>query len=372
MKVLVVTGIFPPDLGGPASYVPAIADALVSNSDSILGVITLTDSFDHNDTCYPFPIIRIKRQQFKPIRIIKTIFKIASLSRNVDVVFLNGLVLEGVIGSKLIARRPTVIKVVGDLIWEKARNSGLNSIDLDSFNIKQPSFKWAVLHKLQGIYTSYADAVITPSKYLSSIVKGWGVKPERIRVVYNAIKPALLNGKTENIFDLVTVARLVPWKGVEDLIYLASELNLSLRVVGDGPMRRELEALAIDLGARVSFSGNLPKELVFEEIANASIFVLNSSYEGLPHIVLEAKMVGVPVIATNAGGTPETISHGVDGLIVPVGSRSSLKSAIVRLLSDESLRTTLAEFAKKQVLTNFSFQKMVDETRCILRSVIGG
>lgn len=367
MRILLVTGIFPPDHGGPASYVPAIARGLQAAGHQIVAVVTLSDRLDHDDTAYSFAVVRLPRARYRPLRSLQTVLTVRRLAATADVVYLNGLVLEGIVATKLLGRRAAVIKVVGDLIWEKARNQRATALGIDAFQGATLPLRWRLLRRLQGWYTGLADAVITPSRYLAGIVACWGVAPERLRVVYNAVELPPATTVTGAQADIVTVARLVPWKGLGDLITVAAENGWSLRIVGDGPLRDELEAQARALHANVTFRGQVPAERVPEEIRGGRLFVLFSSYEGLPHIVLEAKAAGVAVIASAAGGTPEAIDHGVDGWLVPVGDRRALAAAIARLLGDDHLRQALAKQGGTSISERFSHERMVRDTAGVLQ-----
>ncbi len=370
MNILIVTGIFPPDHGGPASYVPYIANALIERSHDVT-VITLSEKLKCKIT-YNFSLERIERNIFWPLRVIKTIFRVYVAAKKADVVYLNGLVLEGILACKFLSNKPVVIKVVGDLIWEKARNKGKTSLSLDQFQQSKLPMNLSLLRALQSFYMRFADYLIVPSNYLGNLVKFWGVKSDRILLVYNAVKsqPVSLKSSTTKKFDLVTVARLVPWKGVAELMEIAGELGLSLLVVGDGPMRGELEEIVSKTKAEVVFMGNIPKSQVPQAIMQAKLFVLNSSYEGLPHIVLEAKLTRTPVMATNAGGTRETINHNFDGWLVSVGDKTELKMSISKVISNQKLIDKIALNGFKQVSRDFSSETQISKTIDILRLAI--
>lgn len=369
MRILLVTGIFPPDHGGPASYVPEIARGFRSAGHDVVAVITLSDKLGHDDSRFDFPVVRIERHRHRLVRWFQTVRAISRLANRADVVYLNGLVLEGVVAAKLIGDHPTVIKVVGDLIWERARNQRATELDLDTFQNAVLPLRWRLLRRLQGWYSGCADAVITPSQYLANIVARWGVDSSRIKVIYNAIEIPQEGMRSQPQVDVVTVARLVPWKGLADLIEVVADQGWSLKIVGDGPMREELERLANHLRARVNFLGQVPKEQVAEVIRNGRLFVLFSSYEGLPHIVLEAKAVGVAVVASAAGGTPEVIDHGENGWLVPVGNRVELSAAIAHLLGNEVLRENLAAQGRLSLSGRFSYERMVKDTLSVLLDV---
>jgi len=130
-NILIVTGIFPPDIGGPASYVPKITAELCKQGWKAT-VITLSDSLSHDDSCYPFRVIRILRPQSKMKRIPQTVWTIAKYAKTADVIFANGLFLESVIASKL-KRKPLVMKIVGDWAWERSVNHGWTKDTIDEF-----------------------------------------------------------------------------------------------------------------------------------------------------------------------------------------------------------------------------------------------
>jgi len=371
LNILLVTGIFPPDHGGPASYVPAIASAL-AQKHSILGVITPSDSLDHYDLVYPFPVIRLLRRQNRVFRTLRTVATIIQHARKADIVYLNGLVLEGIIACKLLGRKKVVVKVVGDLMWERARNSGVTRDNIDVFQSSSSyGLKWQFLKKLQGWYMARADRIITPSRYLAVIINGWGISAEKIKVIYNAgdISSADLWTGTDQSYDLVTVARLIELKKLDRVIGIAAALNLKYLIVGDGPMLREWSELALRLKADVTFYGHADKDQVPGLIRQGKIFILNSDHEGLPHVVLEAKAVGVPVIATAVGGTTEIIQDGVDGYLVPSGDDAVLSRTITMLLESADDRKRIGIAGRRQVLEKFSFAAMLSETEQVLDAV---
>ena len=121
--------------------------------------------------------------------------------------------------------------------------------------------------------------------------------------------------------------------------------------------------------ALVSFAGHVAHDQIPDEIRSARLFVLNSSYEGLPHIVLEAKAAGVAVLASSAGGTPETIRHGVDGWLVPVNDKEALAAGIRRLLDDDRARADLAQAGFRQVAEQFGFTLQIKATTAVLAGV---
>jgi glycosyltransferase involved in cell wall biosynthesis len=376
LRILMVTGIFPPDRGGPASYTPKMATALTGFGHSV-SVICLSDSLHHDDRAYPFAVQRIRRRQFWPLRILKVTLAIWRAGRQHDLVYVNGLGAESALGAFL-ANRPAVHKVVGDYAWERVVGWGKFHGTLDEYQAaRKPPLLW-LADLIRTVPLKLAESIIVPSAYLKRIVSGWKIAGEKVQVIRNAVQRSTAKegsillprweGKT-----IITVCRLVPWKGVDAVIRLLPELpETRFIIAGDGHDRRSLQALAQSLGvsARVLFLGDVPHSCVHQCLAQSDAFVLNSTYEGLPHVVLEAMAAQVPVIATNAGGTGEVVEHMVTGMLVRVGDSAGLKAAIERLWSDPELGRRLVAEATLRCAAHFDFDSMVAATDAVLRRAL--
>ena len=166
---------------------------------------------------------------------------------------------------------------------------------------------------------------------------------------------------------LLTVARLHPWKGIDYLIAAVAELpDLRLVVVGDGPDKRRLQALAAPCDDRIRFTGALPQSDVHRLMIAADGLALYSSYEGLSHTLLESLQLGTPVLASDRGGNPELVHDAINGVLVPYANGSALRAGINRLLSQRD------EYAAGTArgAEHFAFSTMVKETDQILRSLL--
>ena len=376
MKILVITPIFPPDIGGPASYVPAVSAALVARGHSVT-VLTLSDMLAHDDSRYPFPVIRILRPVVRVLRMARTIALIIRHGRAAGVLFVNGLALESMLAN-MILRKPLVQKIVGDLAWERAFTQGLVQDSIDEFQHKKYSFRIEWLKKLRCFWVRGSDALITPSNYLKNIVAGWGVPEHKISVIYNAVEKRGQPVTNSPVSDLLkrigdkkkifSAGRLMPWKGFAELITIMGDLpDAHLIIAGEGQQRQELEALILkkNLADRVHLVGSLSRSELSTALEGAYVYVQNSTYEGLPHIVLECNLTGTSVAATNVGGTSELIRDGYNGLLIPPNNPGALKNAIKRLLKDPLLRAELEQNAKEN-LAHFSWQSLVEQTEAVL------
>jgi glycosyltransferase involved in cell wall biosynthesis len=375
MKICIVTGIFPPDIGGPASYVPRIAANLVEQGHYV-NVVCLSDSLNHDDTAqYLFPVLRIPRQLFKPWRFFQTIISICKFARNADLLYVNGLNFESMLAARIL-NVPTVNKIVGDNAWERSQIWKCFQGTLDEYQVAKKGLLLKLLDWMRTIPIKQTKKVIVPSLYLQRIVEGWGIPSDKISVVYNAVEiteaksPIALpffEGKT-----IITVGRLVPWKGLEALIKTMLHFpQTRLVVIGEGALKSNLKELVqrLNVADQVLFMGSLPQKQVFACLKQADVFILNSSYEGLPHVVLEAMTAGIPVIATNAGGTQEVVEDCKTGLLIPVGDELALKAAIEKIFNQPDLTQILVSNASEYVQSRFSNFNMIAQVEKVLSNV---
>ncbi|MGQ9728965.1 MAG: glycosyltransferase family 4 protein [Candidatus Fervidibacter sp.] len=365
VNLLITTGIFPPDIGGPATYVPTIAKAFIERGHNITVVTTSEpEHLTNDDSVYPFPVIRLNRRLPIWRRLFHCVREILRVGKRTDVIYANGIYLETALANKLL-RKPLVMKIVGDEAWERATRKKWTDDNFEDFQVKGQSWRAELLKRMRSWYVKQADKIITPSQYLARWVERWGISKERIEVIYNAvepmdkIKPASVPLQTP--LKAVTVGRLVPWKRVDGILEAVAQIpELGLVVVGDGPERARLERKAASLGIseRVYFAGQLSREETLSLMATCDIFVLNSTYEGLPHVVLEAMALGLPVVATAVGGTPEVVKDGETGMLV-LGQNGTVKASLSILTHDPVLRRRLGEAARQWVSEHFSMEHMI-------------
>ena len=197
------------------------------------------------------------------------------------------------------------------------------------------------------------------SNHVRRLAVELGVNPERSFVIPTGVDTTRITPTTAPTAPvLVHVARLLPVKGTATLLramptVLKSVPDARLRIIGEGPLRRDLLGLAADLGIdrSVFFLGALPHDETLAEIAAAQILVAPSettpsgSREGLGQVVLEAGALGRPVVATDHGGLREAVSDGVSGILVPERSPNELGVALIDLLTDDRLRESLGRGA---------------------------
>ncbi|MDP3993630.1 MAG: glycosyltransferase family 4 protein [Candidatus Doudnabacteria bacterium] len=382
MKILIAAGIFPPETGGPATYTKLLAEELVRRGHDV--TVTTYSNYSKFDGDSGFKIARVKRSFFKPLHYYRYYRAVKKFGKEAEVIFLQDMVSAGYpasLATKVLGK-PYVVKVTGDYSWERAYAEGLTKLATDDFQklLVYPK-KISKIRDVQIRVCKDARIVITPAEYLKIIVAGWGVKPERIRVVYNSIKMTEMPDRVElrrrlNLEGtvLVSAGRLVKLRRFDRLIELMPEIvkkvpNAKLVIVGGGP---EYAASLMQMVAQrgltsaVTFTGKIDPLNVREYVAASDLVIVNSIQEGLSHLILEALACGTPVVATDVGGTPEIIQHEETGLLFPPEDENKLLASIFRVLFDEGLRQRLQTAGKALIETKFSMAKMVDETLNIL------
>src|SRR5712691_2786243 len=218
-----------------------------------------------------------------------------------------------------------------------------------------------------------ARAVVTVSQYNRQYLKDliWPSSGGKVHCIYNGLDLADFDFRWPRMVDpgppvILSVARLIPKKGLEDLIEAAAILKqlgraFRVEIIGNGPLRNELENRAKQLGLVdcVEFKGPQPQESVSSAYQRASIFALpcvvteDGDRDGIPTVVLEAMASGVPVVSTPISGIPELIDSSRDGMLVPPNSPLLLAEALDRLLADSQLRDRLAQAARAKIESEF-------------------
>ena len=190
MKIFITVGIFPPDIGGPASFVPKVAQLFFDNGNEVK-VLCLSDE-KHQDH-YDYDVIRIMRFTNKLIRWPLTILKMIVHGYRADVWFINGLPMEAYIAHKFssvlsMRKIKTLRKVVGDWAWERGRNLKLTEDSFDDFQKNKHSLHLEIAKFSRGWTAKKVNKIIVPSQHLKGVVQNWGVDAEKIDVLYNGTK----------------------------------------------------------------------------------------------------------------------------------------------------------------------------------------
>jgi glycosyltransferase involved in cell wall biosynthesis len=222
---------------------------------------------------------------------------------------------------------------------------------------------------------AWTDRVVGNSHAVVDFYRNAGIPEARLAMIHSGIggeePPEVDRGELRRSFGwpedvplALFAGRLMPQKGVDDLILTLDLLQhvrpaLKTLIVGDGPLRSELEetARAFQLLDKVRFLGH--RDDVPRLLAAADMLVLPSLYEGLPNVVLEAMRFRKPVVATAAPGTTEVVVDGETGLLTPLKNPPALAKAIRTLVDDPDLGRKLGESGRRRVEAEFGVETMV-------------
>jgi glycosyltransferase involved in cell wall biosynthesis len=355
VKVVIVSGIWPPDVGGPASHAPEFAAFLLGRSHAVEVVTTAAVAPESRE----YPIHWVSRRLPVGLRHAAVSASIARRAATSDVVYATSMLGRASLASA-VARRPIVVKLVADEAYERAQRLRLFEGDLDEFQRFPGGARVRLLRQARNRMLRRVDALVCPSAYLASLAVAWGVQEERVTVVPNAAPPLPALPQREEARAAFGVAgptlafagRITRQKALNvALDALARVEGVSLLVAGDGPdlpaVRRQATERGLD--GRVRFVGSLGRDDVLALFRAADASLLSSYWENFPHTVVEALAVGTPVIATAVGGVPELVRDGSNGLLVPAGDAGALADAIRRVVEEPGLRERLAETARRSV-----------------------
>jgi len=385
MKLVIASEIFPPDIGGPATYVIRVIPELVKAGFEVK-VITYADvkKIVYDDSL-GYLVIKIPRKNIF-IKFVCYYLQLYKLAKKADLIFAQGPVASGLptLLVKTIQKKKAVMKIVGDVAWERARNN-FNIQELtDEFQTKKYNLQIEFGRWLEHFIVKQMDKIITPSFYLKKIVSQFVTKPEKIQVIYNALEEIDCNlskaearqklGYTGKV--LFSMARLTPWKGYESLIEVMSKLiekfgNIKLIIVGDGPMMEKLKTQITNykLQDYVELVGSISHQETGKYFKGADLFVLNTGYEGLSHVLLEALAMKLPAVVSNIGGNPEIIEDGKNGYLFEFDNKQEMVEKISDLLFNETKQQEFVE-AGTEKLKQFTFDRMLDDSKELLKSMV--
>jgi glycosyltransferase involved in cell wall biosynthesis len=347
MRILLVTGIWPPDVGGPATHGPELARFLAARGHEV----TALTMADVPPTEHPCRVVTIDRGRPFVVRYPSLALRAAAIGRSADVMYASAT-YAAASSAAFAARRPLVVKLVSDPAFERARRYGLFTGSLEDFQ-QAGGIGIAALKQSRTLALRRARTIVVPSAYLADLARRWPLHGVPIHVIPNPA-PAEVPYAAADVDRAVFVfaGRLTAQKSLDlALEAVAAVPEARLVVIGDGPERTRLERFAHDLrlDGRVEFTGRRPRREVLEALSSAAAALVPSAWENLPHAAVEALAVGTPVVAAAVGGVPEVVRDGENGLLVLPGSTEALAAAIASLVANADLRDRLAARARGSV-----------------------
>jgi len=376
MKIVLATPIYPPEIGGPATYTKELCERLGTTHE--ISVVAYT----HNGIVFPnTKLFEVEKYAPLPLRLIRFFLATLRASKDADVIYAQNAVAAGLpaVLAGMVRRKPVIIKFVGDEAWERATQHRTTEKRLEEF-LEHPNgtLRTKLMFLLQGFVLRHATRITTPSVYLGdAITRAYHLNPALVVPNYNASEedrhetPVFPLEKKPH--QIAVTARLTAWKGIDGIIHALALVqkkypDANLVIAGDGPERKALDELVLALGLNnsVTFLNNISRAETWQLREESGVYVLNSTYEGLPHTILTSFAARIPVVATNISGTNEAVIHEVNGLLVEPGNSTELAKAITRYFDDATLCARMVDGGTKTLHEKFSWSTHLKNLAAIL------
>lgn len=320
LRVLVATGIYPPDIGGPATHLAQVLPRFIAAGDTVQ-VVCFGDVASQ-DTEEGVRVTRISRALPAPVRLWRYGQALRAAAGEYELMYVHDMSLAGLAAYVVhrIAGIPYVLRLGGDYVWEAAFQNRATNLDYLAFQGNESGLyrlrRWLGTHIARG-----ASAVIVPSHFLAQVVERWGVPTRRVHVVPNAIEessvpmvhvdslPGRMEATRANGARIVVASgRFVRRKHVETLIRAVAQTPAAqLFIIGSGPEEERYRELIAELGLeeRVHIELSRSRAVLASVLAAADVFVLLDEGETFSFVTLEALRAGTPVVLTRAGALEE-------------------------------------------------------------------
>lgn len=358
-KTRILYGVTKGNWGGAQKYVYDLATNLPSEHFAISVVSGNSGKLTERLTEKNIPVFSLNKlsRDINPLRDLISFFSLLKLLTKTrpDILHLNSpkMGLLGAVAGRLTGVKKIVYTSHG---WPFLENRS----SLSKIFFKYLCWKIVLL----------SHQTIAISQTEKDLTKNWLFVSKKVRVIYNGISEiefldkqtarAKLNLAQDKLI-IGTIAELHQNKGLN---YLAEATELIKQknpeadfiVIGEGEERESLEK-----NKNLILLGNIPDAARL--LTAFDIFVLPSIKEGLPYVILEAGLAGLPVIATNIGGIPEMLEHNKSGLLVEARNARDLAEKIEYLINNPAIRKSLGENLREKVKRDFCLDKMVEETK---------
>lgn len=236
--------------------------------------------------------------------------------------------------------------------------------------IKEGGPEHQFLMSLYGELEAKADQMLTVSESFRTYISQYVKDADRFKVIPNGFDEKRFKpiAHENAVTQLITVCRLVPAKGLDVLLHACAELKhrghpFVLHIIGDGPIREELEALAVELGLYddIIFYGYMlhPEEFM----PFFDVFVLPSRAEAFGSVFAEAALCSLALIGTNVGGIAEQIDDGINGLLVPPEDPLALALALEKVVTDPTYRYNLARSGSDKAKKVYSLTRVIAQMK---------
>lgn len=358
IHILFSTGVFPPNLGGPGKIVQGLMRELEKRGFQT-SVIVLPVSIP------------------QPLRFFVLLARTIILALKNDIIYATDNYSNGfsaAIASKFL-RKPMILRFTGDSVWESAFNQEKTKSYITDFQNQKHDFLTRAKIWRRNFILKQAKRIITDCEFLKNFLTNIGVNPDKITIINNAVDQPQEQPHKSDSHTILTMARLVPWKGIDTLIGLMPEIqqqisDAKLVIAGDGPQMDELQKLTqkLNLTDSVHMLGKVTDKNEKQKLfLSANVFVLNTFYEGMSNTIIEAMAQGLPVVATRSGGNTEFVNDN-NGILVDYNNTQQITKAVIGLLSNPQKAEQLGKCGK-QKSNQYTWSALVEKNIKLIQEI---
>lgn len=313
MRIVIATGIYPPDIGGPATYSQLIGREFSKRGNKVV-VICYSDKEQRRMNKEQFRVVRILRKHRKSIRHFLYFWNLLKLAWSYDIIYGQGSASSGLpalLVSKILKKK-FLFRLGGDNIWEKAIEQEKTWLPLCQYYKSGLFKKQGIIFKIFTWVLKSTDLVIFSTKFQRDICLRYaGLRKKKTIIIKNAF-PDLRNMTRLPSFSeqILFAGRLIKVKNLKLLIKIFSEVfseankNIQLRIIGDGPEKKKLQDLVkeLHLEKNIIFENRTSQQESLERIRRCYFVVLPSLTEISPNLVLECIKLNKPILLTQNTG----------------------------------------------------------------------
>ncbi len=372
MKILLAAGIFYPDVGGPAIHVRKIAEALSNNGYEVI-VIAYGD--DKTDKKFPFKVIRVSRNNNKILQWLKYQYLALKYAFSCKMVYAFDPTAAGIPAriAAFIFRRPFIIRIGGDPIWERTVEMNQRFITIvdyyknSFYKIDKPILYWLIKRLV-----SSADRIVVYGQFFKDFyVNYFEADSNNITIIKN---PVLQTEKASDIISdnptILFAGRFVSYKNLPFVIKVVASVRNKIKkgnlvLIGSGPEKNKLLDLVKELNAEgyVIFKDSLPQEELFKNIRNSTVCIGPALSEFNPNFILESLSLGKPVLLTKGNGLSITLP---EEMLFDPFNESELENRIVSMFDKDNYRKIIQTV--NSLPLNQSWDNVIDAHLSIIKS----
>lgn len=371
LKILIATGVYPPEIGGPATYVFNLARELVKDGQEVKIL-----SYGHK-TSEPeagLSVQKVGRNGGALARYLAYFIALRKLAPWSNLIYAHDLISVGLPAALVKILNPRlklVVRLGGDFLWEKAYNNRWTERPLTSYYEIPKNFKEKVYLAIYRFVLKRVDLLIFSTTWQKSIYEKYFPQTKFKSVIIKNTFPDVLGVASQPAVankNMLFAGRLIRLKNLERLIAAMQEINgLNLQIIGEGPAKSKLEAKVQELGlsSKVFFKETISAQELKNEILKSYLVICPSISDVAPNIALEAIKLGRPLLLTKETGLYEDFKEQL--IFLDPFSQEDITNKIKNLLLPNNYQSYLQKI--RNIKTDRSWRELTREHLALFKKL---